>query len=163
LFGAPIANAAGAFPTFSRLNVMLGAGTPTAAVGNEIVVGDPPEKSSVPPVGVTDRGIATLLFVGSFVKRLSDPVSAVPAVADDGMVAVTTNAPDPPSPIERAPGETEKTSPDVAAVTARGTGPEPVIEKTWVTGGAAHTTLPKTIGDEENIALTTPEIDGLPS
>src|SRR6202042_3538098 len=127
--GGPSVNAAAALPTFSRPNVIFGAGTPTSEVGKEIDEGDPSERPSVAPLGMTERGIATLLCPGSFVNRLRDPLDAAPAVAAPGTLAATTNDPEPPSSRESDAGDTEKPSPTVVALTTRGTGPEPMIEK----------------------------------
>jgi hypothetical protein len=126
--GAPKRNVPGAFPVFTRLNTAGVAAIPTSLVAKETVEAAPGGRASVAPVGVTASGMATLTLLGSFVKRLREPVSCVPAIAEPTTVAETVNALIPPSEIENDVGLTEKAAPVVVADTVRGARPFDVIE-----------------------------------
>src|SRR5580700_6758666 len=87
--GGPKTNVPGALPVLTTANSAGGAALPISVVGKETVAGAPDGNDSVAPVGVTESGIATLGLSGSFVKRLSEPVTGEPAVADPTTAAVT--------------------------------------------------------------------------
>jgi len=80
--------------------------------GNAAVVDDVVANAMVAPLGVTDSGTDTFACAGSFVKRVSEPVSAVPAVADPGTAPVMLNAPE-------APGATSRLKLASAALSGR--------------------------------------------
>ncbi len=80
--GAPKPTVAGALPLFTKEMPIGPEGVPTSVEGKAAEVGDDGAKVKVAPVGLTVSGRATLVCAGSFVKRLREPVRAVPAVDD---------------------------------------------------------------------------------